>query len=568
MGKSVNVGKVYFVLYLAVLLELLIVIVERDDAEDAFKKEKAALLKKEKRIQLIAETIINSLRGSPTAVSTTSDQSMILGDPKEAKGREFNVRIRLADPLHDTVKQLDLHILRNNQVLQTINLAADSVTYPVTRDGNDIIYKYMFLPHFGAGQYDLKFDAHTNQIVGVTQSASPDDTIKIGAVRLTVKELKEVKDGIQENVSLRGYIDSLLNGGYENFAANIGSNEFTVNVKPPQQVDQLQIFPQVQDFASFPTLDLPNPVKIQGATISGPHGVNVTEVNGPGKIVQVDSNFYWTWTPDASALGQTYTVKLAGQAKRGGMQKDQATTSFTVRVMPLVKANAQPYSGLRPDKKEPCTDATFGANEQIKGLNGSYRTVIYMNGQVVDSTDEPTAEFTPKFGKDENKTLEVKAYFKSPFMQNYVQVDDKSFKIGPPPFLAVSNSGGSVTAGQDLQIKAAWDTLSGPGTFRYIEVGSDHLNVETEPSGYFSLTAKREPGKAGQRYIFDARPLSKDESVTKKSGVQVQVSISDPVTGQSAPPFTITVLPKPTQRGYGGYGGYRGGGGGGGGGIQ
>ena len=99
-------------------------------------------------------------------------------------------------------------------------------------------------------------DAKTNRVVGVTQTASPDDTVKIGAVHLTVKELKEVKDGISENIGLRGYIDSLLNGGYENFSANIGSNEFTVNVKPPQEVDQLKIFPQEVNFASFPSLDL------------------------------------------------------------------------------------------------------------------------------------------------------------------------------------------------------------------------------------------------------------------------------------------------------------------------
>ncbi|HEX5316059.1 MAG TPA: hypothetical protein VFX22_05355, partial [Candidatus Kapabacteria bacterium] len=187
-----NTGKVYFVMYLAVLLELLIIIVERDDAEEAFKKEREALLQKEKRIQLIAETIINSLRGSPTAVSATSDQSMVLGDKNEANGRLFNVRIRLADPAHDTVKELDLHILRNNAEMETVNLAADSVQYPRVRDGNDLVFTYAFKPHFGAGEYNLHFDAHTNQVVGVSQSASPDDTVKIGAVHLTVKELKEV----------------------------------------------------------------------------------------------------------------------------------------------------------------------------------------------------------------------------------------------------------------------------------------------------------------------------------------------------------------------------------------
>src|ERR1700679_891070 len=127
MSKGGGAGKVYFILYLAVLLELLIIIVERDDAEEELRKEKDERARKAKRIQLIAETIINSLRGSPTAVSSTSDQSMVLGDKNEAQGRDFNVRIRLADPAHDSVKDLELHILRNNSEMASFNLAADSV---------------------------------------------------------------------------------------------------------------------------------------------------------------------------------------------------------------------------------------------------------------------------------------------------------------------------------------------------------------------------------------------------------------------------------------------------------
>ncbi len=561
-----NTGKVYFVMYLAVLLELLIIIVERDDAEDALRKEKEALLQKEKRIQLIAETIINSLRGSPAAISSTSDQSMILGDPKEKDGREFNVRVRLADPSRDSVQQLDLTIDKNNQPVETINIAGDSTKYPYMRQGNDIVYTYMFKPPAGSGLYDLKFDAHTNQIVGVTQSASPDDTVKIGAVRLTVKELKEVKDGIQENIGLRGYIDSLLNGGYENFQANIGTNEFTVNVKPPQEVDQLKIFPGTPDFASFPGLDLPNAVKIEGATISGPQGVNITLAGGPGQIVKQDSNFYWTWQPSTTDVGQTYTIKLAGRANRGGMQKDQASTSFTVSVKKMVKASPTPFFPENPKTHQatPYTYVTFHANEQIAGLDGAYMTEIYLNGQKMVTSQEPTIDFTPQFQKDEGKTLEIKAYYKSSMMTNYVPIDDQSFKIGPPPFLAFSNSGNEITAGDNLVIKAAWDTLSGSSTDRYIEVGSDHLQVESE--GYFEPSAKKEAGKAGTVYLFDARPTSKAQNVTNKNGVPVSVTVTDPVTGQSRS-FQVTIMPKPIQRGYGGYGGYggyRGGGGGGG----
>ncbi len=556
MSKGGGAGKVYFILYLAVLLELLIIIVERDDAEDALKKEKEELLRKTKRIQLIAETIINSLRGSPTAVSATSDQSMVLGDKTEANGRMFNVRIRLADPKHDTVKDLELHILRNNAEMGSpINIAADSVLYPRSRDSaskNDIIFQYNFKPMYGAGEYKLQFDAKTNQVVGVTQTASPDDTVKIGAVHLTVKELKEVKDGISENIGLRGYIDSLLNGGYENFAANLGSNEFTVNVKPPQEVDQLKIFPQEQDFASFPTMDLPNPVKIEGATITGPQGVKITKVDGPGDIVQIDSNFYWTWKPDAAAIGQTYTVKLAGKANRNGAQKDQATTQFTVSVKKMEKANPAPYFPANPKTHEgtPYTNITFTADEKIANLNGQYRTELYLNGTKIATKDEPTILYEPEFMKDEGKTLEVKAYYKSNFMKEFVPIDDQSFKIGPPPFLAVADNDG-MTAGEPLRIKAAYNLLVPVNGSQYKEVGSDHLDIQSD--GYFETTAKKEPGK-GNEYYFDAKPTSKVMTIKSKDGQTVNLTMTDPVTGQTKS-VQITVMPKVQQKSRRGAGG-------------
>ncbi len=551
MSKGGGAGKVYFILYLAVLLELLIVIVERDDAEDAFRKERDELLRKEKRIQLIAETIINSLRGSPTAVSATSDQSMVLGDKTEANGRMFNVRIRLADPKHDTVKDLELHIIRNGADLQQINLAADSVLYPRSRDSaskNDIIFTYAFKPMYGAGEYKLHFDAKTNQIVGVTQTASPDDTVKIGAVHLTVKELKEVKDGISENIGLRGYIDSLLNGGYENFSANIGSNEFTVNVKPPQEVDQLKIFPQEANFASFPTLDLPNAVKIEGATITGPQGVKITKVDGPGDIVQVDSNFYWTWKPDAAAIGQTYTIKLAGRANRNGAQKDQATTSFAVSVKKLEPAN---LSHFFPESKKheatPYTMLPFRANMKFANLDGSYRTELYIGGTKVKESNEATIEATPEFLKDEGKPLEVKTFYKSDFMKEYALVDDETFKIAPPPFKASGENDPDI--GDALDIKAAFGVPA-----NYYEIGADHLDVES--GGLFGTTAKKISGGAGPKFEFEVQMNAGKASsvIKKKDGEDKDITVTDPLTHQSQT-FTVHITPKVQgKRGAGGGG--------------
>jgi hypothetical protein len=548
MSKGGGAGKVYFILYLAVLLELLIIIVERDDAEEELRKEKLALEQKRKQIQLIAETILNSLRGSVTSVSSTSNQSMVLGDKNEATGREFNVRVRVADPSRDTVKELDLHLLRNKSEMAVINLANDSVQFPRRVEGHDYIYTYHFKPGFGAGEYQLHFDAKTNQIVGVTAAASLDDTVKIGEVHLTVKDLKEVKDGITENITLKGYIDSLLNGQYENFATNIGANEFTINVKPPSEVDQLHILPQEPDFAAFPGLELPNPVKIEGATIGGPQGVNITKVDGPGEIRKIDSNFFWIWKPELKDLGTTATVKLTGKANRNGATKDIAQTQFNVIVNKLEPATVSHYF---PENKKthdatPYTMISFKANQKFANLDGTYKTELYIGGTKVKETNEATIEWTPEFLKDEGKPLEIKTYYKSNFMKDYVQIDDQTFKIGPPPLLAVGDNDPEI--GDALTIKAAFGI---PGNLN--EIGADHLDVES--GGLFGLSAKKTTDPSHKYFEVQMITGKAASVIKKKDGEDRDITVTEPLTHQSKT-FTIHITPKvQTKRGAGAGGG-------------
>jgi hypothetical protein len=71
MGKGGGAGKVYFVLYLAVVLELLIIIVERDEAEEH-------LLKKQKESMKIVESILSQLQsGTGTEGINTRPQDEI-----------------------------------------------------------------------------------------------------------------------------------------------------------------------------------------------------------------------------------------------------------------------------------------------------------------------------------------------------------------------------------------------------------------------------------------------------------------------------------------------------------
>ena len=75
MSKGGGAGKVYFVLYLAVVLELLIIIVERDEAEEH-------LHKKQKEAMKIVQSILSQLQsGSGTEGINTRPQDEITIPP-------------------------------------------------------------------------------------------------------------------------------------------------------------------------------------------------------------------------------------------------------------------------------------------------------------------------------------------------------------------------------------------------------------------------------------------------------------------------------------------------------
>ncbi len=536
MSKGGGAGKVYFILYLAVLLELLIIIVERDDAEEELKREKLALEQKSKRIQLIAEAIISALRGSQTSLSSTSDQSMTLGDPKEPE-REFSVKVRVSDPTKDNVDSLALTILRNNSPMETINMAADTVAFPRVRTGQDYIFKYKFKPSFGEGEYKLAFKAKTNQVVGVAQNAKADDTVKIGAVRLTVGELKEVKDGITENVALKGFIDSLLGDQYQNFSSNLGENDFIVNVKRAEnKFDQIALYPQENDFSAFPGMDLPNPIKIEGALSSK---TEITKIgDGPGEFKKVDTNWVWTYSPKPNEIGQNYTVKFKADAKRGGGPKDIATQQFSVTVKALQPAAGDSgiYTPISEDedKPQPYTKFPFKINGKYADLNGHYQIKIVVDGKEVVSKNEPTAEYTPKYLEDENKKMTVKILFRSEFSKEYKELRSDDFTILPPPLLVLVPSRWTIGDPVIINMKAGVG-LKDAGDLYQSELPGD-LEVTSDGSIFDTKASK------GERIKFTLRML-KPPANPPKDGKVINLVFRDPKSGQSVQK-KMTIYPK------------------------
>ncbi|MBI5324253.1 MAG: hypothetical protein HZB41_03060 [Ignavibacteriae bacterium] len=110
MSKGGGAGKVYFVLYLAVVLELLIIIVERDEAEEG-------LLRKQKETMKIVESILSQLQsGAGTEGINTRPQDEITIPPsgvnlKEVMGadiksfRRYIVEVGVTDVTNELKKK-------------------------------------------------------------------------------------------------------------------------------------------------------------------------------------------------------------------------------------------------------------------------------------------------------------------------------------------------------------------------------------------------------------------------------------------------------------------------------
>jgi len=88
MSKG-GAGKVYFVLYLAVILELLIIIVERDEAEEH-------LVKKQQESMRIVESILTQLQsGAGTeGINTRPQDAIVLSEKLPEEQRKYFKKFR------------------------------------------------------------------------------------------------------------------------------------------------------------------------------------------------------------------------------------------------------------------------------------------------------------------------------------------------------------------------------------------------------------------------------------------------------------------------------------------
>ena len=115
MSKG-GAGKVYFVLYLAVILELLIIIVERDEAEEG-------LMKKQKESMRIVESILTQLQsGAGTeGINTRPQDAIVLSEKFPAEQQKyFKIPIIIISTFN-SVFAIGLTSYTSQDIVSTVN---------------------------------------------------------------------------------------------------------------------------------------------------------------------------------------------------------------------------------------------------------------------------------------------------------------------------------------------------------------------------------------------------------------------------------------------------------------
>ncbi|MFH1050121.1 MAG: hypothetical protein V1779_04215 [bacterium] len=200
---SSDAGKVYFVLYLAVVLELLIIIVERDEAEEH-------LLRKQKESMKIVESILSQLQsGSGTEGINTRPQDEITLPPpgvniKEVMGadlkswRKYIVEVGVTDISNDLKRhEGEVEKEYNERLKKLVELASvEEIEYQIFFSSSEDPNNAPMFPS------DAQIKKQYNSFVDF----QPGQTIDVGDGSfwefLSVRRLKLDKDATYNNLDL------------------------------------------------------------------------------------------------------------------------------------------------------------------------------------------------------------------------------------------------------------------------------------------------------------------------------------------------------------------------------
>ncbi len=356
-NKSFRKYQVYFFLYLAVICELLIIIVERDDAETQLRRERDELYRLTQKIitELVETAPVQSLNGSTT---------MEVGDR-----RLFFVSVQGMGPDDELTRPPEVLVFRGTDTLQRLKPEVD--VRPVEHQLNNGERRYAFewtAP--GPGQYRFIGNSANNRF-----DEGPGGRVKLASMEFPRRIIEAFVPNYREIFQRHEVLHSelsvdviaagsqlLLNGGELVTAAGYPASGF---------------------------------IEVQGVAAS-----SVRVEPSHGSVTQEDERIRWEGTFPKPG---DYRVRLNGRDTRGAGSLSRDETAFRVTVKWPVSASTV---------RDAFAGELFRKNLAVAGLEdrSRYRWEAALDGARIAAGDGSLAEF-PLPDDAAGKTLRMQGFY-------------------------------------------------------------------------------------------------------------------------------------------------------------
>lgn len=408
--------QVYFFLYLAVICELLIIIVERDEAE-------ADLLKKQRLLEEQNRRIILELLKNMPAVAAAGDNQL-----KVNESRYFTVRVKGLGEEDDVTTPPLVHVYKEGNEIQTLRYPTDIRDSTLQSTTGERVYRFNWKADQGPGRFEFWVEAGTNRIE-LQPELGREALVKVGS--LTFKR-EEIQKAIDYDPVLKGTpLDAFIRR-----SESLDPAKFVVEVIS-EAYDQLQIqADELITAVGFPTF---NEVKVRGTTADKVAGMNV--IGGGSTLGPTDQRNpfsnpdpvrgKWVWSHTFSDPGQK-AISIDAYDRRGaGALSRSRPIQFNVTVK-------EPFF-VRPKPGGAFAGELFEMNINVHGLEeaGSYRWAIDLDGKEATSGSGTIVKY--KVPEDAiGQTMTVKAWYRNRIYQVLPDSAAKTMTSSEFPFTVTS----------------------------------------------------------------------------------------------------------------------------------
>lgn len=419
MAKKGDIYKkyqVYFFLYLAVICELLIVIVERDDAEES-------LLIKQRELERKNRAIILELLKNMPAVAAAGDNQL-----KVNESRSFTIRVKGLGEKDEVTAPPIVHVYKEGVEVQTIRYSKDMFgpnfdVYAIhdstlQSTTGERLFRFTWKADRGAGQFEFHVDAGTNRIE-LRPDVSQKAKIKVGSLEF---KRDEIQSAIDYDPNLRGTPIEF----YIRKSESLDPAKFIVDVIS-EAYDQLQIL--AENTTTAVGFDAFNEIKVRGTTTDkvnymDPVGGGVClDPRNPRNPFKTDdpTRGKWVWTGRFNEPGQK-TITVSARDNRGaGALSVARPVTFTVNIKQPFLRRKQPRAAYAGEM--------FNMNVDVHGLDvaNAYAWKLEMDNQtILDSVGPAVRYFIPDGSV--GKSMKVKATYDD---RMYSWMDSAKHELNP-----------------------------------------------------------------------------------------------------------------------------------------